>query len=118
MTLLKRILVGGLLAGAFLLGARAADAQAIPGQWVFMYDAPLHLTAAGTTTISAAGMVHTVCVNTAAASSTVTIKDGTTVIAIIDSSTKGCYTYDSQFLTSLVVVVAAGSPDVTVTYES
>lgn len=115
MKLSRRWLLGGLAA---LLLPASALAQAIPGTWVFAYTVPKHLTTAATTTLkSSPGVVHTVCVNTAAATSTVTIEDNSAVIAIVDSSSKGCMTYDAQFLTNLKVVIAGGTPDVTVDFQ-
>jgi hypothetical protein len=65
--------------------------------------------------------LHTVNVNTAAASSTVTLYDNTSAagpgIAVIDSSAKGSYLYDITLAKGLFVVIAGGTPDVTITFQ-
>lgn len=83
-----------------------------------------NITTDATTTVkSGKGYLHTVCINTPAATGTVTIYDNTagsgTKIGAITSyaSLSGCYTYDVAFWTGLTVVTATAAPDVTVTFR-
>jgi len=78
-----------------------------------------HLAATGT--ITATGEyenLHTVCVNTGAASAVLTIKEtGTGVnIAVIDASAKGFYQYDVICQGGFTAVLSGGNADVTVTH--
>jgi len=78
-----------------------------------------------TTTIikTGAGVLHTVCVNTPAATGTIQMYDNTagsgTKIGLITSfaSVSGCFTYDAAFSIGLTVVTATASPDITVTWR-
>ncbi len=83
-----------------------------------------NITTDTTTTIkSTRGYLHTVCINTPAATGTVTIYDNTAAsgakIGTITSfaSTPGCFTYDVAFWTGLTVVTATAAPDVTVSFR-
>jgi hypothetical protein len=81
--------------------------------------------AAQTTTVikQGAGVLHTVCVNSPAATGTVQMYDNTagsgTKIGLITSfaSVLGCQTYDVAFSTGLTVVTATASPDITVSWR-
>lgn len=81
-----------------------------------------NLTAAGTTTSIAPGpaVLVGVTVNTAAASSTVTIYDNTAAsgnkIATIDSSQLGNFSYFVRAKKGITVVIAGGNPDITLSY--
>ncbi|MGC2135444.1 MAG: hypothetical protein WA661_19530 [Xanthobacteraceae bacterium] len=77
-----------------------------------------------TTTIkSAPGYLHTVCVNTPAATGTITIYDNTaasgTKIGTITSyaSLPQCFTYDVAFWIGLTIVTATAAPDITVSFR-
>lgn len=78
-----------------------------------------------TTTVikTGAGVLHTVCVNTQAATGTITIYDNTagsgTKIGLATSvaGIPGCLTYDVAFVTGLTIVTATASPDVTVSWR-
>ncbi len=83
-----------------------------------------NITSQTTTAVkSGAGILHTVCVNTPAASGTVKLYDNTagsgTAIATITSfaSAPACFTYDAAFATGLTVVTAGATTDVTVSYR-
>ena len=80
---------------------------------------PLHLNANGTTTVAHPCTLHSVTVNTkGATANTLTISDGTNVIAVIDTTAgPSYYLFDAQCLTSLIATLAAGTAaDVTLTY--
>jgi hypothetical protein len=80
-------------------------------------------TDAPTTLKSGPGYLHTVGVNTPAATGTITIYDNTTSsgtkIGTITSfaSVSGCFRYDVAYWTGLTVVTATAAPDVTVTFR-
>jgi hypothetical protein len=100
------------------LGLTAPPAGAQTPQ-AFQYK---NITTDTTTTLKTGpGYLHTICVNTPAATGTITIFDNTTnsgtKIGLITSfaSTVGCFTYDVAFWTGLTVATAA--PDVTVTFR-
>lgn len=83
----------------------------------------LNITGQATTTVkSGGGILHTVCVNTPAATETITIYDNTaasgTKIGTITvyASTNPCLTYDVNFATGLTLVTATASSDLTVSY--
>lgn len=83
-----------------------------------------NITTQATTAIKAtAGILHTVCVNTPAATGTVTIYDNTsatgTKIGTITSfaSQPECYIYDVWFSTGLTIVTATAAPDITVSWR-
>jgi hypothetical protein len=69
------------------------------------------------------GYLHTVCINTPAATGTITIYDNTagsgTKIGTITSyaSLPGCFTYDVAFWNGLTIVTATAAPDVTVSFR-
>ncbi len=69
------------------------------------------------------GVLHSICVNTPAATGTAQIYDNTaasgTKIGLITSfaSVSGCFTYDVAFNTGLTVVTATASPDFTVSWR-
>jgi hypothetical protein len=102
-----------------LLVALFAPAHA--QQQVYSYQ---NITTDTTTTLKTGpGYLHTVCINTPAATGTITIYDNTaasgTLIGTITSfaSLPGCFTYDVAFWTGLTVVTATATPDVTVTFR-
>jgi len=69
-----------------------------------------------------AGLLHAVTVNTKGAGSTVSVYDannGTTnPIAVIDSANNaGTFFYDAAVLNGITVVIAGGTPDITVLYK-
>lgn len=81
-----------------------------------------HITTTATTLVkTGSGILHSICVNTGAASSTITIDDALTAttptIAIASGATAGCFVYDVAFSTGLTVVTAVGTPDVTVSFK-
>lgn len=83
----------------------------------------LNITGQATTTVkSGSGILHTICVNTPAATETITIYDNTaasgTKIGTITvyASTNPCLTYDVNFITGLTLVTATASSDITVSY--
>lgn len=69
------------------------------------------------------GLLHSICVNTPAATGTVTIYDNTaasgTKIGTITSyaSVPKCFIYDVNFYTGLTVVTGTATPDVTVSFR-
>ena len=82
-----------------------------------------NITGQATTTIkSGSGVLHTICVNTAAATETITIYDNTagsgTKIgtATVYASANPCLTYDIYFATGLTIVTATASSDLTISY--
>jgi hypothetical protein len=110
----------GCLAIAALLALTAPPAGAQTPQ-AFEYK---NITTDTTTTLKTGpGYLHTICINTPAATGTVTIFDNTTnsgtKIGTITSfaSTVGCLTYDVAFWTGLTVVTATAAPDLTVTFR-
>lgn len=83
----------------------------------------INISGQATTTIkSGAGILHKVCINTPAATGTITIYDNTagsgTKIATITAyaSTNPCMSYDAAFSTGLTVVTAVASSDITISY--
>lgn len=80
--------------------------------------------AAPTTTVvkSGSGILHTVCINTPAATGTLTLYDNTaasgTKIGTITAfaSTNPCFRYDAGFTIGLTIVTATAANDITVTY--
>jgi hypothetical protein len=106
-------------AAALILGlvGQAAAQQPL----VYAYQ---NITTGTTMTLkSVPGYLHTVFVNTPAATGTITIYDNTaasgTKIGTITSyaSTPGCFTYDVAFWTGLTVVTATATADVTVSFR-
>lgn len=83
-----------------------------------------NLNATATTTLkNSPGVLHSVCVNTPAATGTIQIYDNTAAtgntIGKITSfaSTPGCVTYDVAFWQGLTVVIATAAPDITVSFR-
>lgn len=82
-----------------------------------------HQSANGTTTIkSGSGTLHSVTVNNAGTTDTITLYDNTagsgTVIAVIGSSSEATFMYDIAFTTGLTAVIAGTtSPDVTFSFK-
>lgn len=79
-----------------------------------------HISTSTTTTVkNAAGVLGSVIINAAgAAGSTVTLRDGATVIAVINAETPvgTTFTYNVSCAAS-IVVVTTGAPDITVTWQ-
>lgn len=114
--------LSALLALALAFGPASAQTFGSPNLTISAYKSA-HITTDATTTIkSGAGILHTVCVNTPAATETITIYDNTaasgTVLAVatLFASTNPCFTYDLTFATGLTVVTAVAAGDITVTY--
>jgi hypothetical protein len=102
---------------SLLLSAASAAAQ----ERMFQYQ---NITSDTTTTLkSISGYLHTVCINTPAATGTITLYDNTaasgTKIGTITSyaSTPGCFTYDVAFWNGLTVATATAAPDITVSFR-
>lgn len=103
---------------AFLIAELSpASAQ----QAIFQYQ---NITTDATTVVkSGKGYLHTICINTPAATGTITIFDNTaasgTKIGTITSfaSVGGCFTYDVAFWTGLTIVTATAAPDITVSFR-
>ncbi len=79
-----------------------------------------HITTSTTTTIAGAHTLHTVSVNAkGTVASAVTVKDGATTLAVIDSlNNVGTWTFDFACATSIVIVTTGTTPpDVTVVYR-
>ena len=82
-----------------------------------------HITTDATTTVkSGSGILHTICINTPAATEMITAYDNTagsgTIIGVITlyASTNPCFTYDINFTTGLTLVTATAAGDITVAY--
>lgn len=76
-----------------------------------------------TTTLvkTGAGVLHSVCVNTAASGAVITIYDSLTAtgtkIGTLTDPAQGCIPFDAAFSTGLTVVTATASADITVSYR-
>jgi hypothetical protein len=84
----------------------------------------LNITTDATTTVKASpGILHTICINTPAATETLTIYDNTSAsgtkigTTTLFASTNPCFTYDAYFATGLTIVTATAAGDITVTYQ-
>ncbi len=82
-----------------------------------------HITTDTTTLIkTGGGLLHTICVNTPAATETLTLYDALTAVAPVISvitlyaSTNPCFTYDINFSVGLTIVSATAAGDITVAY--
>lgn len=101
-----------------------ADAQTFgPPQFVITAYRYLNIIDQATTTVkSGGGVLHTVCVNTPAATETITIYDNTAAsgtkigTVTVFASTNPCLTYDINFTIGLTIVTATASSDLTVSY--
>lgn len=109
-----------LMAGAYIKSASAQSGP--PTSFITTYKY-LNITGQATTTIkSTSGVLHTICVNTPAATETITIYDNTeasgTKIGTITvfASTNPCLIYDAYFAIGLTLVTATASSNLTVTY--
>ena len=83
----------------------------------------LNITGQATTTVkSGGGVLHTICVNTPAATETITIYDNTAAsgtkigTVTVYATTNPCLTYDVNFTIGLTLVTATASSDLTVSY--
>lgn len=71
---------------------------------------------------SGPGILHTICVNTPAATETITIYDSLTAtgtkIATLTSfaSAPGCFLYDANFTVGLTIVTATAAGDITISW--
>ena len=112
--------------GSFFLLPALALAQTFgsPQLVITAYNYKNIVLAAPTTTVvkSGGGLLHTICINTPAATGTITIYDNTaasgTKIGTITAfaSTNPCFTYDVNFTTGLTIVTATAAGDITVSY--
>lgn len=110
--------------GTVLAGIVIANAQTFgsPQLTISAYKY-LNITGQATTTVkSGSGILHTICVNTPAATETITIYDNTaasgTKIGTITvfAAMNPCLTYDVNFTTGLTLVTATASSDITLGY--
>ena len=101
-----------------------ANAQTFgsPQQTISVYKYK-NITDQSTTTVkSGSGILHTICVNTPAASETITLYDNTAGSGdkigtiTVYASTNPCLTYDVNFTVGLTIVTATASSDLTVSY--
>lgn len=100
-----------------VLGSATGGMFTMPGGHSFS-----NITTATTTLVkSGAGVLHTVCVNTPAATATIQMYDSLTAtgtkIGLITATVAGCQLYDIAFATGLTVVTATAAPDITVSYR-
>ena len=84
----------------------------------------LNITTDTTTTVkSAAGILHTICINTPAATETLTVYDntsasGTKIGTLTEfASVPGCFIYDTYFANGLTIVSATAAGDITIAYQ-
>lgn len=117
---MKRLALALLLLGLSL----PAAAQISPPTWIGAAYNYKHITADATTTVfSGPGVLGAICVNTTAATETITIYDNTagsgTVVGIITlgSASGGCYAYNSYLATGLTIVTATAAGDLTVVWH-
>lgn len=106
-----------LLSALLLLAVAPAAAQ----MQVWSYQ---NITTDATTVVkSTPGTLHAVCINTPAATGTITIYDNTagsgTKIGTITSyaSTNPCFYFDVAFWIGLTIVTATAAPDITVSWR-
>lgn len=81
-----------------------------------------HISTQTTTTCkSAAGVLHSININTGAASATATVYDNTagsgTVIAVISGANPLQFMYDVAFINGLTIVTSGGNADITVAWR-
>ena len=108
----------------WLLGIAPSGAAAIalgPPSFTLQQFNYSHITTTTTTTLkSTNGVLHTICVNTVAATGTITVYDNTSaatpIIAVISAGTFGCVQYDVVFNTGLTIVTATAAGDLTVSW--
>lgn len=108
------------IAGLVALGLLALTPPA-RAQQVFSYA---NITTDTTTTLKTGpGCLHGICINTPAATGTITIYDSTaaggTKIGTITSyaSAVGCQHFDIAFWIGLTIVTATAAPDITVSFR-
>jgi hypothetical protein len=106
--------LGALAAPSFLPGP--------PTVATFQYTYT-HISTDATTQIkSGPGIMHTLCVNSPAATETITIYDSLTgsgsimAVVTLTASTQSCFAYDIAFGTGLTIVTAIAAGDLTVTW--
>jgi hypothetical protein len=110
------------LVGLLALGSCALSPSA-RAQPAFVYSYANITTDTTTALKSGPGFLHNVCINTPAATGTVTLYDNTagsgTKIGTITSyaSVPVCYHYDVAFWSGLTVVTATAAPDITVSFR-
>jgi hypothetical protein len=118
LTWLTFVVLAGLIALAMITLMPLAHAQP-----AFVYSFANITTDTTTALKTGPGFLHNVCVNTPAATCTVTIYDNTagsgTKIGTITSyaSVPICYHYDVAFWNGLTVVTATAAPDITVSFR-
>lgn len=127
-TRLRLFAVGAALIGLCLLWLPLRAWAALPDFGAPVYAIPAYgyknITTDATFAAvkSGAGILHTICVNTPAATETITVYDNTaasgTKIASLTSfaSVGGCFLYDANFTTGLTIVTATAAGDITVTW--
>ena len=123
-TYLRWITAWWIAAAAILVFGALAKAQTFGSpQTVITAYRYLNITGQATTTVkSGGGVLHTICINTPAATETITIYDNTaasgTKIGTITvfASTNPCLTFDVNFTTGLTIVTATANSDITVSY--
>jgi hypothetical protein len=102
-----------------------ANAQVVFGSPQAVITAYRYLNITGQTTTvvkSGGGILHTICVNTPAATETITVYDNTAAsgtkigTVTVFAATNPCLTYDVNFTTGLTIVTATASSDLTVSY--
>ncbi len=103
---------------AWSILARDADAQAVA------HVSYQNITTDATTTVkTGAGKLVAVCVNTPAATETITIYDSTAASGAkigtitLYASTNPCFIYNVSFTVGLTLVTATAAGDITVAYE-
>jgi hypothetical protein len=108
-----------LLVCLFTLGLVSAAAAQSPQTWSYA-----NITTDTTTLVkSGPGVLHSVCINSAATNATIQIYDSTTgsgnKIGLITTAASkiGCTTYDAAFWTGLTIVTAVTTPDLTIAYR-
>lgn len=112
------------LASFLCIGPALAQTFGSPNFIISAYKYLNIVLAAPTTTVvkSGSGILHAICINTPAATGTITIYDNTaasgTKIGTITAfaSTNPCFTYNAYFATGLTIVTATAANDITVTY--
>jgi hypothetical protein len=116
---ISRSFVGAIIAAVFFL--LLAIPAPLLAQVAFNYQ---NITTDAATTLKASsGFLHTVCVNTPAATGTIAVYDNTagsgTKIGTITSyaSLPKCFTYDVVFWTGLTIVTATAAPGITVSFR-
>ena len=108
--------------GGLLIGSAMAQTFGSPQLVITAYKYA-HITTDTTTLVkSGGGLLHSICVNTPAATETITVDDALTAttptIAVITlyASTNSCFTLDVNFTVGLTIVTATAAGDITISY--